>query len=37
MFGLTIVDGTYQSTLILFDAAEKLIECLVTNFIKSKK
>ena len=34
MLRLTIADGTYQATLTLFDAIEKLIECSPTDFIK---
>ena len=37
MLRLTIADGTYQVTLTLFDATEKLIECPPTNLLKKKK
>lgn len=37
MFRLTIANGTHQVVLILFDALEKIIGCLVTKFIETKK
>ena len=37
MLRLTIANGTHQATLMLFDAMEKIIGCLVTKFIETKK